>query len=542
MFHRAESRRTGRRPAVGALVVTCAIAATGCTMVGPDFERPAVQVNSRWLDGDAPAVSSAPAVTQQWWSVFADPTLDRLIAIAHQQNLDLQTAGLRVVQARAALGIAIGDFYPQTQQAFGSLTYNRTSERSPQTPEQSASFYRFWANQVGLQVAWELDFWGKFRRSIEAADASFLSSVAAYDFALVTLTSDVAATYVAIRTLEERLAIAFENVKVQRESLTIARARFEGGSTSERDVAQAQTILASTEATIPQLQDQVQRAKNALNVLVGAPPGTIDGMLREARGIPVVPITVAVGIPADLLRRRPDIRQAELAAVQQSALIGFTKADLYPAFSLTGNFGFLASDWRNYDLSDVFLAKSRNYAVGPSIRWDFLNYGRITNSVRLQDARLQESLVAYQNAVLAAQREVENGLSLFVRSQERVAKLKVSAAAAQLSRDLAFLQYSEGITDFTTVLTAEQALLNEQDNLAQASGDIPAGLISIYRALGGGWEFRDQREFVPQETRELMAERTDWGNLLTPVNLLEPAAPPLPGIEDVSSRVRPPEW
>jgi NodT family efflux transporter outer membrane factor (OMF) lipoprotein len=511
-------------------------------MVGPDYQPPAVQVNASWLAEGAAALSTAPADYRRWWAAFNDPVLDELIALALRQNLDVQTAGLRVLQARAALGVAVGDFYPQIQQADGGITYNRTSERSPQTPEQRASFYRFWVNQVGVQVAWELDFWGKFRRGIEAADAAFLASVAAYDAALVTLTSDVAANYVDIRTIERRLAIARENAAVQREALDIARIRFEGGVTSERDVAQAQTVLFSTEATIPQLEDALRQAKNALNLLLGVPPGTVDAMLTRASGIPAAPAQVAVGIPADLLRRRPDVRQVELTAVQQSARIGFVKADLYPAISLTGSFGFLASDWQRYDLADLFLARSRNYAVGPSFQWNLLNYGRITNDVRLQDARFQESLVAYQTAVLAAQREVEDGLSTFWRAQQRTRLLQQSAAAAQRSRRLAFLQYSEGITDFTTVLTAEQNVLAQEDSLAQSQGEIPRGLIQVYRALGGGWDPSDEREFVPAKTRDVMATRTDWGNLLTPVNLLEPAAPPLPGVEDVSADVRRPEW
>jgi NodT family efflux transporter outer membrane factor (OMF) lipoprotein len=531
-----------RIPAVHGVLLGIALAATGCTMVGPDFERPAVQVNPSWIEDGTSAVSSSPAEYRQWWTVFDDPILDQLIAIAYRQNLDVQTAGLRVLQARAALGVAIGDFYPQTQQAIGSLTYNRTSERAAQTPPANSSNFRFWSNQLGAQVAWEMDFWGKFRRSIEAADASFLSSVAAYDFALVTLTSDVAANYVAIRTTESRLAIAHGNVKVQTEGLDIARIRFEGGVTSERDVAQALTVLSSTQATIPQLEDALQQSKNALNVLLGVPPGTIDDMLKSSRGIPAAPPQVAAGIPADLLRRRPDIRQAELTAAQQSARVGFVKADLYPAFSLIGNFGYIASDWQNYNLSDIFMAKSRAFSVGPTFQWNVLNYGRITNDVRVQDARLQESLVLYQTAVLKAQREVEDGLSTFWRAQQRTVFLKQGVDAAQLSRDLAFLQYSEGITDFTTVLTAEQNLLSAQDNLAQAQGEIPTGLISVYRALGGGWDVSEPREFVPAETREAMAKRTDWGNVLTPVNLLDPAAPPLPGVEDVSARVRAPEW
>ncbi len=220
---------------------------------------------------------------------------------------------------------------------------------------------------------------------------------------------------------------------------------------------------------------------------------------------------MAVGIPAELLRRRPDIRAAELQAAAQSAQIGVAKADLYPAFSLTGNFGFLASDWGKYDLSDIFLAKSRTFSFGPSFQWNILNYGRIVNNVRVQDAAFQALLTNYQNTVLTAQREVEDGLIGFLNAQQRTQLLELSAAAAKRSQDLAVLQYREGITDFTTVLTAEQNLLQQQDALAVSRGEIPTNLIRTYRALGGGWEIREGQELVPPQVREAMQETNRLG-------------------------------
>lgn len=514
----------------------------GCTMVGPDFQGPETAVNSRWLKDGSPGLKNTDVDYRDWWSVFKDPVLNGLIEAAYRQNLDLRAAGLRVLEARAQLGVTIGEFYPQTQQGVGSLQYNRQSARAGGQQRTSASNLEFWQNQLGAQVAWELDFWGKFRRGIESADAAFLSSIAAYDAALVTLTSDVAATYIAIRTTEEQLRIAYENVRVQEESLQIARARFEGGTTSERDVQQALTSLASTQATIPALETTLQQSKNALSVLIGMPPGSVGEILARSTGIPVAPAEVAVGVPADLLSRRPDVLSAELDAAAQSARIGLVKADLYPSISLIGNFGYVASDWTNYSLGDLFQSRTRAITFGPTLTWNFLNYGRITNNVRFQDAVFQERATNFQNTVLRAQREVEDGLIFFLNAQERTKILARAVAAAQRSLELSILQYREGITDFTTVLTAQQELLTQQNNFAVSTGDIPSGLVQVYRALGGGWEIRAGDDFVPAEVRAEMARRTDWGNVLTPVNLLEPPGPVLPTPANVSPRVRPPEF
>ena len=511
-------------------------------MVGPDYQSPVATVAAQWIEATDPLVVTDRQQYRDWWKVFNDPILDNLINLAYGQNLTLLQAGVNVLQARAQLGIAIGDFYPQQQQATGELNYNRVSERAPFSQPLGSSLFTYTQDSIGIGLNWELDFWGKFRRAIQAADANFLASVAAYDNVLVTLTADVAGTYVTIRTLQQRLGIAEENVRTQRESLDIARARFEGGTTSERDVAQAETVLAFTESTIPALVQQLLQARNALSVLLGMPPAPLNDLVGGTGPIPVAPVEAAVGVPADLLRRRPDIRSAELQAAAESARIGFEKAELYPALSLTGNFGYLASDWGRFDLSDMFTARARTYTIGPAVQWNILNYGQITNTVRAQDASFQAALVNYQNTVLTAQQEVEDGLAQFLQSQLQARFLARSADAAKRSFELSLLQYREGIVDFTTVLTAQQDLLSAQDQLVQALGNIPQGLILTYRAIGGGWQLREGRDFVPPAIQEVMAERTDWGNLLTPVNLLQPAAPGLPGSEDMGPTVRPPEW
>lgn len=523
---------TIRCSGVRATCLAIALVLTGC-MVGPDFEQPAVASSPKWLEADDQRLKIRASDHRTWWKVFRDPVLNRLVEGAYRNNLPLHLAGVRVLEARAQLGFAIGEFFPQVQQAVGALQYNRLSQTSVPGALFHLGGYSY--NQLGLTATWEIDFWGKFRRAIESADAGLLASIADYDNTLISLTGDVASVYVLIRTLEKRLAIARQNTKIQDQSVQIAQAQFEYGTTSRRDVKQAQTILASTQGTIPSLEASLRQAKNALCVLLGMPPRDLTSLLAGSAGIPAPPPQVIVGIPADLLRRRPDIRRAEMQAAAESARIGVAKAALYPAFSLTGSFGFQASDVASFSLGDLFQRHSTSGHFGPAVQWNILNYGQITNVVRAQDARFQESVIAYQNAVLRAQQEVEDRLIGFLRAQDRAKFLGESAAAAMESLDLAVLQYQIGLADFTTVLTAQQALLTEQDNLATTLGDVSGNLVGLYRALGGGWQIRAGSDFLPRSLKARMATRTDWGKLLDPTSsVLEFTLP--------KNLVRPPEW
>jgi NodT family efflux transporter outer membrane factor (OMF) lipoprotein len=506
--------------AASALLALVALALSACT-VGPDFATPPTTVGSSWIEAGDPRVSTKPA-DPTWWKALDDPTLDRLIDTAHRQNLTLHRAAVRVLQAQAQLGVAIGDLYPQQQQAGGKLTYVNVSRRDPWLTRFGDN--TFWLGQVGVSAAWEIDFWGKIRRAIESADAGLTAGVADYDNALVTLLADVASTYVNVRTYEERLRIVRDNVKLQESSLAVAQARFREGETGERDVEQAKSELAETEAQAPQLKIQLQQARNALSVLLGLPPSQLGDLLGPAGPIPQAPLEVAVGIPADLLRRRPDVRSAEENAAAESAKIGATKAELYPAFSLSGTFGFRSSDSGSFAVSDIAEWSSRSFSFGPAFKWSLLNYGQITNQVRAQDAVFQEAVLAYQEQVLDAQREVEDALVAFLQAQEAVDYLTRAVAASRRSADLAMVQYRAGQTDYTTVLTAEQALLRQQEQLAVARGDIPQGLVSVYRALGGGWQIREGKPLVPAEIKAEMAKRTDWGKLLE----LDDGGPPAP--------------
>jgi len=529
---------SGRLRALALIIV---FLLSGCIKVGPDFHRPESLTSPDWIEAGDDRVRNGPADYREWWKVFNDPVLDSLIDRAYRENLTLRIAGIRILEARAQLGIAIGRIFPQTQQASGSVEHIRTSESSPQ----AVPPFVYSQDQIGVNASWELDFWGRFRRSIESANAMWLATVADYDNAMVSLTADVANSYITIRTIEKRIAIAGENVDTQKESLKITEARFRFGTVTQLDVEQARTTLNNTLASIPSLETQLRQREDALCVLLGIAPRDLADLLKGASEIPVSPSRVTAGIPADLLRRRPDIRIAEYQAAAQSAQIGVAKADLYPAFSLNGTFGFLSS---NFDspalgggsekpaLSNIFQWKNRMFQIGPSFQWNILNYGQITNNVRAQDARFQELLITYQNMVLSAQQDVEDNLAAFLRAQERAGYLALSTEAARKALELASKQYRQGIIDFTTVLVAQQSLLNEQDNLAVALGNISSGLVGIYRSLGGGWEIREGKELLPPAIKEEMAKRTDWGELLAPASYNPPV------LTEPKSSIRPPDW
>jgi NodT family efflux transporter outer membrane factor (OMF) lipoprotein len=457
--------------------------------------------------------------------VFNDPTLDSLVQLAYHQNLPLQIAGLRILEARALLGIAVGNRYPQLQVAFGSATAVGLSKHAANSV---LADHNFWDYQVGFDAAWELDFWRKFANAVSAEEATLLASVADYDDALVSLTAEVARTYAIIRTFETLILYAQQNAAVQEEGLRIATSRFRNGATSELDVAQASTLLESTRRTIPQLQTSLAQAQNALCTLLGQPTGSIQTLLRETQQIPVAPGQVAVSVPAEMLRRRPDIRSAELSALAQCDRIGVARADLFPSFSLFGSIGTQSSSSggalsNNSTAADLFSPTSIFYSFGPRILWPLFNYGRISNNVRVQDARFQQLLVDYQSTVLRAAQEVEDGMTGYIRAQEATVFAQNAANGARRAVDLAFIQYREGAVDFQRVLDAQRVLLQEQNSLAETNSSVATNLIALYKALGGGWEMRVGQPVLPDSMQIEMQRRTNWGNLFSKPVPAEPA-------------------
>ena len=519
-------------------LVALAVLLSGCTMVGPDYVKPTAPEPEKWLESGDPQIESKEADFGKWWTVFNDPVLNTLVETAYNQNLPLQIAGVRILEARAQLGIAFGFQYPQQQQVDASGSVNQLSKNAPNGAFADRYFFDY---QTSLGAAWELDFWGKFRRSVQTGIANLEANIADYDDVLVTLTSEVARTYVFIRTSEQRLIVTRENVKLQERSLDIANVRFKAGAVTELDVTQATSLLRSTEATIPPLEIDLRQAKNALAILLGKLPGEIDDMLGGVGPIPGVPSAVAVGIPAELLRRRPDIRFAERQLAAQSALIGVARADLFPAFSLFGSLGFQTSDKvgassNDADLGDLFKSNSFTYSAGPSVSWNIFNYGRITNSVRVQDARFQELAVNYNNTVLGAAQEVEDAIVSFLQNQNAVVFLADAVKASKRSVDLSTIQYREGLVDYQRVIDTQRDLTIQQDNLVATTGSVDLSLVSIYRALGGGWQLRTDKDFVPEHIREEMAKRTNWGDLLAPEELEYPPS------QEVKSIFHKPDW
>jgi multidrug efflux system outer membrane protein len=488
-----------------------AVALTGvamlnaCTVLGPDFKFPEVPWLAAWKGGSLETLAADPRTPrggqmQEWWRNFNDPVLDQLIAEAQRVNPSVRTAGLRIMEARAQLGIAGATRYPQVQQATGELLWVG-EERSSGRDTSAASF------GAGLLVGWELDFWGKFKRSIESADAAYFASIAQYDDLQVLMAAQVASFYCSIRTVEARLVIAGENAALQKRSLEIAERLFKGGADSELDVQQAKAQYLATLSTIPQLEGVLRQTQNALSILLARAPGPLPEMAAGKDVIPQAGLGVIVDIPADLLRRRPDVRAAQLQMAAQSALIGVSMADLYPSISLLGTVGLSATS-----LSGA--PRVLSWGLGPSLVWNVFDHGRLSNAVLVQDARFQQLYEQYQAAVLQAAREVDDAAVGFTKTGEQILLLAESVKAAQRSLEIATLQYREGLTDFQRVLDSQRALFTAQENLVNSRGNLTQNLVSLYKAMGGGWEQARSRPVLDDATRETMRQRSDWKGTL----------------------------
>jgi NodT family efflux transporter outer membrane factor (OMF) lipoprotein len=490
-------------------LLTTALFLGGCTpwreylhngfKVGPNYRKPPAPVAKDWIDASDQRVRTESDDLSKWWTVFNDPVLNDLICYAYRQNLTLRAAGMRVLEARAQLAIDTGNLLPQTQAATGDFKWNGISQNTannflqfsapPGSLPPGITFPQFkrWYGQwdQGFNLSWEIDFWGRFRRAVEADAAGLDASVENYDDVLVTLLGQVATAYANMRITEQRIKYAQENVELQRQTLQIVEARYKAKTVTKVDYSQARSTLEQTQATIPQLRISLRQFNNQLCVLLGIPPEALRARLGE-RPIPTAPVEVAVGIPADLLRRRPDVRRAERQAAQQSAEIGVAEAEFYPHISINGTWQYSAEFYK-----DLWSPGALAGNVGPSFTWNILNYGRILNNVRLQTAKFQELVATYQNTVLSAAQDVENGLVTFLEAQQFTKFQAESVKDAQDAVDTALAQYKAGTIDFTRVTQLEQTLVTQQDTLAQAQGEIVTGLIQVYKALGGGWQLRE---------------------------------------------------
>ncbi|MCU7871987.1 MAG: efflux transporter outer membrane subunit [Candidatus Thiodiazotropha sp. (ex Lucinoma borealis)] len=514
-------------------VIACALLVlAGCTTVGPDYESPELDLETAWPEEVGGAFTEE--LTQEnprWWEAFNDDALTTLVGLAYRQNLDLRTAGLRIYEARALLGVAFGDYYPQSSLS-GSGTTTQQSEHASLAPLSGDTTY-----SVGFDSSWELDIWGRNRRSIESANASYLSSVASYDDLLVSITAEVVRTYIQYRTLEQRITLARENIKLQERSLAIATVWFENGGKTELDVQQAKALLHDTRALVPSLELDLNQVENALAVLLGTTKSKNKSILASTdSAIPVGPEQVALSVPADLVRRRPDVRYAELQAISQSAEIGIATADLYPSFSLTGSVGFsvldgiptLAGGAGGSTVGDLFSSDSLTYAAGGGFSWPVFNFGRIRNNIRANDARFEQAIETYRNTVLTAVQEVQDASIAFIKTREREAYLRSSVEAYARATELSQLQYKDGEIDYQSVLDSLRGLVEKQQTHIQIKGDIATNLVAMYKALGGGWQLKHDDGVVPATTLERMRKRTDWGELLNDTGA-EESEPPMKG-------------
>ncbi|MEM7307173.1 MAG: efflux transporter outer membrane subunit [Planctomycetota bacterium] len=465
----------------------------GACRVGPDYTPPELALPDAWHRELAGGLSEGPAELAVWWTTLDDPVLARVIERVGEGNLDLRATLARVREAQALRGVAASERKP-TVDGVGAANRSRSSEGVagflPPPQERVIDFY-----SAVFDAFWELDVWGRISRQVDAADASLEASVEAYRDVLVLLQAEAALSYLDVRTLQARLGYARGNVELQERTKGLTDNRFNSGLSAELDVRQAELNLATTESLIPLLESQLVQAMHRLDVLVGGFPGELREELSAVAAIPSPPDSAAVGLPADLLRRRPDVRQAERQLAAQTALVGVATASLYPQFTLVGTLGLEA-----FENGDFFDSRNRAYSFGPSFRWPIFNAGRVRAQIDAEEARTEQALAAYEQTVRLALEEVENATVAFARERERAAALARAVAAAQRSVELVETQYKTGITNFQNVLDTQRQLFGRQDELAESQGLVVQRLVLLYKALGGGWSAREETEQADSTT------------------------------------------
>lgn len=514
------------------------MALAGCD-VGPEYRPPRVVVlpeyGRRHVEMAATTRSSAttnePPVVA-WWETFHDEKLNVLVRRAMEDNLDLQRAALRIRQARAERAALFGGLFP-TINADGSYTHARQSENgvtsafagggaaaggaptggggggggssapgangSPAVPGADISEFNLY--QVGLDASWEIDLFGKVRRGVEAANAQVQAAVEDRRDVLVSLLGEVAVNYVELRAAQRRLDIAKTNVAAQSKTRELVYSRYKQGLTNKLDVDRADAEVASVQAQIPSLETRVGQAIHQLSVLVGERPTELVAELNTTAPLPPTPDTVPIGLPSDLLFRRPDLRRAERQLASATAQIGVAEAQLYPSISLTGSIGY-----QSLEPGTLLDYHSRFYSFGPSVTIPIFQGGKLRAQVKVQEARTQEAVLQFKQAVLNALKDVENALIAYAKNQQRVEYLARAVRGNEQALNVAVDQYKQGITDFLTVLDAQRQLLTSQDNLAQAASDVDTSLVSLYKALGGGWQVSPEEPAIEAAARNARDE------------------------------------
>lgn len=469
------------------LLLLGVVLVAGCS-VGPDYRRPDDVVAPAWLEAQRAEFDTQPAALINWWTEFHDAKLDGLVERAVKSNLDLAIAEARILESRAAQVLSEAGAWP-TVDLSGSYSRNRSSGNAVGSRTQGAvaaprsnsnleqNLYR-----TGFDAGWEIDVFGGTRRSVEAARADVEAAIEDRRDVLVTLLGDVAKNYIDLRGRQRQLAVTEANLQAQQEILRLTRIRFDAGLASDLEIAQAEGQAQTTAAQIPTLESAIKQTAYQLDLLLGTQPGSSWNELAGQAPIPALPPQAHVGLPAELLRRRPDIRRAERQLAAATAQIGAATADLYPKFSLIGTFGL-----QSISASDWFSAQSRFWSIGPTIRWPVFDAGKIRANIEIRNAQQEQALKLYEKSVLGALGDVESALVNYSKEQTRyrslLAAVDANRRALTMSNDL----YTQGLVAFLNVLDAERALYSSENDLAQSEANMASNLVALYKALGGGW-------------------------------------------------------
>ena len=453
---------------LGAVIVLL----SGCAAVGTDYTEPQMELPSRWNAAYQSSTDEKNSRLSSWWESLNDPVLNQLIDRAIENNLDLQEALSRIRQARYEKNISEADQYPVLDSS-ASAKVSGSSDSESETRLYSA----------GLDANWEIDVFGGVRRSVEASYAEYQAQVEDLHDVLVTLLSEVALNYVDLRMYQQQIGSVSENIEIQMQSKAITDSLLQSGLADNLEQTQAAYQLAGTKAQLPALQTKANSTMNRLSVLLGEPAGSLDELLAESSPIPVPDTAVATGIPADIIRQRPDIRQAERNLAAQTARIGVAEADLYPRFFLSGSFGLESVSSSSFFTDPTFI-----WSLGPSITWSVFDAGSIKNNIEVQKEIKQQYLLQYQTTVLSALEEVENSLCSLAHEKERLILLSDAVVSARKATELATSRFAAGTGDFMDVLDAQQALLTYEDQLNESKGSLSSYLVELYKSLGGGWQ------------------------------------------------------
>ncbi|WP_050921314.1 TolC family protein [Vibrio harveyi] len=510
------------------LAILSVLGLSACTTLGPDYVHPEqTALPSDWsLEKAAQDTQQSEQKLQQWWQQFNDPTLNQLVEMASQQNLDLEAAGLRIVQARSLLGISTGLQYPQVQTVSGNLARAYVNDQGVNNAA------------LSFDAGWEMDIWGKYARSIESAEAGYYASIASYHDIMVTITAEVARNYINYRTYQERILLSRRNIEIQERVVNITQVQFDSGNVTELDVQQAKNQLFNTKAAQPSLEIAMKQSRTALALLLGVLPEDVEKLLQsdgfaqrmadyenqfkssgrkpalsgnDERSIVPRPPLLDNKVDANLVMRRPDLQVSEMQARAQSAQIGVAETALYPSFSLFGSIGIDSTvpDGSSFSFSD-----SLTMVVGPTFSWNIFQYGRVKNNIRFEDAKFQETLTNYNKKVLQAVNEVTNALEAYDLYLEQKSLRLQSVNSSIRAFNISMTQYENGQISFERLLNSVEKMTRAEDSYATIKGNVANQVVALYKALGGGWEAQTGKPFLSETVAKQMQDRSDWDGLL----------------------------